>query len=58
MKDKPTTPQGPLADYKDFRKAEYPSIEEQLDMLYHQGYEGWRAKIEEIKNKFPKEDVL
>jgi hypothetical protein len=36
------------------RAAEYPSIQDQLDTLYHEGYEGWKAKIETIKNKYPK----
>ena len=36
------------------RTAEYPSIVDQLDTLYHEGYEGWKAKIETIKNKYPK----
>lgn len=41
-------------DYKVKRKEEYPSIEEQLDILYHEGIEVWRDKIKEIKDKFPK----
>jgi hypothetical protein len=41
-------------EYKRLRVAEYPSIEDQLDILYHQGYDGWKTKIEEIKNKFKK----
>jgi hypothetical protein len=36
------------------RQQEYPSIKDQLDTLYHEGYEGWKAKIETIKNKYPK----
>lgn len=40
--------------YKEKRAAEYPSIKDQLDTLYHEGYEGWKAKIETIKNKYPK----
>jgi hypothetical protein len=36
------------------RQQEYPSIVDQLDTLYHEGYEGWKAKIETIKNKYPK----
>jgi hypothetical protein len=41
--------------YKDKRFAEYPSIADQLDRLYHEGYDGWRASIQEIKDKYPKE---
>ena len=41
-------------EYQRLRKKEYPPIEEQLDILYHQGYDGWKATIDEVKNKFPK----
>jgi hypothetical protein len=34
--------------------SEYPSIADQLDTLYHEGYEGWKAKIQAVKNKYPK----
>lgn len=40
--------------YQRSRKAEYPSIADQLDTLYHQGYDGWRAEIDAIKTKYPK----
>jgi hypothetical protein len=40
--------------YKEKRAKEYPSIQDQLDTLYHEGYEGWKAKIETVKNKYPK----
>lgn len=40
--------------YQRDRAKEYPSIEDQLDALYHQGYDGWKAMIDEIKNKYPK----
>jgi hypothetical protein len=36
------------------RRSAYPSIEAQLDTLYHQGYDGWKAQIQAIKNKYPK----
>lgn len=42
------------ADYIASRVNEYPSIEEQLDMLYHNGYDSWKSAIQEIKNKYPK----
>lgn len=38
------------------RKAAYPSIEEQLDTLYHKGVAGWKASITKIKTEFPKPD--
>lgn len=40
--------------YKSFRKRSYPAITEQLDMLYHLGYDGWKAEIQKVKNKYPK----
>jgi|9_EtaG_2_1085328.scaffolds.fasta_scaffold00255_17 hypothetical protein len=40
--------------YKYVRAAEYPSIEDQLDDLYHNGLDGWRTTIQAIKNKHPK----
>ena len=39
--------------YKEARKAEYPDIGEQLDMIYHD-IDTWKAKIQEIKEKHPK----
>jgi len=43
--------------YQRDRKFVYPLIEDQLDLLYHQGYDGWKAKILEVKNQYPKPAV-
>ena len=40
--------------YKVDRMQEYPSIQDQLDTLYHGGYDAWKAEIEAVKNKYPK----
>lgn len=40
--------------YQRDRAIAYPSIQDQLDLLYHQGYDGWKAIIDEVKNKYPK----
>jgi hypothetical protein len=40
--------------YQRDRASAYPSIQDQLDVLYHQGYDGWKARIDEVKNKYPK----
>jgi hypothetical protein len=40
--------------YKDLRAAEYPSIVDQLDLIYHGGIEEWKAQIKAIKDKYPK----
>tara|TARA_R100001224_G_C3922459_1_gene115767 strand:+ start:245 stop:574 length:330 start_codon:yes stop_codon:yes gene_type:complete len=42
------------ADYVKKRRAEYPSIEEQLDNIYHNGVAGWKTSIKAIKDKYPK----
>jgi len=40
--------------YKDKRAAAYPSIPDQLDLLYHGGMEAWKAAITAVKEEFPK----
>ena len=40
--------------YKSQRRAEYPSIEDQLDTIYHSGVAGWKTAIKAIKDKYPK----
>ena len=40
--------------YQRNRASAYPSVRDQLDMLYHEGYEGWRAQIQAVKDQFPK----
>ena len=41
-------------EYKIKRAAEYPSIEDQLDDIYHNGIDGWKATIKVTKDKYPK----
>ena len=41
--------------YKSKRRAEYPSIAEQLDDIYHNGIDDWKNTIKSIKDKYPKE---
>ena len=41
--------------YADKRKAEYPSIPDQLDYIYHNGIEKWKTDmVLPVKNKYPK----
>ena len=40
--------------YKSKRRAEYPSIEDQLDDLYHNGIDGLKATIKTTKDKYAK----
>jgi hypothetical protein len=42
-------------EYQRQRAAEYPSWEDQLDDIYHNGIDGWKSTIQVIKNKYPKE---
>ena len=42
-------------EYIPKRQAEYPSIANQLDDLYHNGIDGWKTTIKAIKDKYPKE---
>ena len=40
--------------YQEQRAAEYPSVVDQLDLIYHSGIDAWKAKIKETKDKYPK----
>ena len=40
--------------YKSLRRAEYPNMPSQLDDIYHNGIDGWKASIKAIKDKYPK----
>ena len=42
-------------NYQDDRIKEYPPLEEQLDDIYHNGIDGWKATIKAIKDANPKE---
>jgi len=46
-----------LVQYKEDRQAEYPSITEQLDEIYHNGINSWRAIIKVTKDKYPKDNT-
>lgn len=41
-------------EYQRQRKEEYPTLVDQLDDLYHNGIDGWKANIKTIKDKYPK----
>ena len=36
------------------RAADYPSIPDQLDEIYHNGIDSWKAVIKTTKDKYPK----
>ena len=38
------------------RRTDYPAIEDQLDKIYHEGIDAWKADmIKPVKEKYPKE---
>tara|TARA_R110001599_G_scaffold8027_10_gene38613 strand:+ start:447 stop:737 length:291 start_codon:yes stop_codon:yes gene_type:complete len=41
-------------EYQRKRAKEYPSVADQLDDLYHNGIDGWKATIKVTKDKYPK----
>jgi hypothetical protein len=41
-------------DYARKRASEYPSIADQLDDIYHNGIDAWKATIKLTKDKYPK----
>ena len=41
-------------EYQRLRKSEYPDIADQLDNIYHNGINGWKATIKVTKDKYPK----
>ena len=52
-------PTPPELTYAEKREREYPSIQDQLDMQYHDKVNGtntWKDAIQAIKDKYPKGD--
>ena len=41
-------------EYSRNRAAEYPSVVDQLDDIYHNGIDAWKATIKATKDKYPK----
>jgi hypothetical protein len=44
-----------LEDVYDNRRKEYGAIIDQLDEIYHSGLDSWKARLANIKAKYPKE---
>ena len=40
--------------YKEARQMAYPSIEDQLDEIFHNGIDSWKAIIQQVKDDNPK----
>lgn len=53
------TPPAEVSDYRESyrmkRMKAYPPLEEQLDMIFHDGIDAWKATIQSVKDQFPKE---
>ena len=43
-----------IEDFAEKRRTSYPTFAEQLDLMYHSGFDAWKAKIKETKDKYPK----
>jgi len=43
--------------YQRDRAQEYPPIVDQLDDIFHNGLEGWKAQIQVVKDKYPKTET-
>ena len=41
--------------YQRDRAEAYPSMADQLDDIYHNGVDAWKATIKAVKDKYPKE---
>jgi hypothetical protein len=41
--------------YKDLRASAYPSFADQFDTIFHEGIDAWKAQIQAVKDRFPKE---
>jgi len=48
------TTQYEAKEYQHKRANEYPSIQEQLDDIYHNGIDAWKETIKAVKDKYPK----
>ena len=44
----------PELTYQEQRAAAYPSIADQLDLIYHSGIDAWKAEITIVKQEYPK----
>ncbi len=49
-----SAPQRELKRVLEIRQREYGSVGEQLDMIYHQGLDAWKAHIQRVKDENPK----
>lgn len=43
-----------VQNYVNLRRKAYPPMEEQLDMIFHDGIDAWKEEIARIKATYPK----
>ncbi len=43
-----------ILKYKDQRANAYPDMKDQLDKIFHEGIDAWKADIQAIKDRYPK----
>ena len=41
-------------EYQRKRASAYPSIADQLDQIFHEGIDAWKATIQSVKDTYPK----
>ena len=41
-------------EYQRKRAAEYPDVVDQLDKMFHSGFQAWKDEIQKVKEKYPK----
>ena len=44
-------------EYQRQRVREYPSYADQFDQIYHEGVDAWKASIQVVKDKYPKQTM-
>ena len=44
-------------EYQRQRATEYPSYADQFDQIYHEGVDAWKATVQAVKDKYPKETM-
>ena len=42
-------------EYQRQRAREYPSYADQFDQIYHEGVDAWKATVQAVKDKYPKQ---
>lgn len=55
-----STPTPPQKTYQELRAADYPMMQDQFDMIYHDNIDGttvWLDTIQAVKTKHPKQGI-